>query len=133
MSDIKVRQIMIYRNGSDTPISLYDKSSIDDHKFTQMISNIFSSNKISIIRTSSGDIVFKPSRIDVIEVIQNTDKYIFDNLPENEILDLKNDLEEITEGIEEEMEFDEEIIVEQINIDKVSINDTTNNEESSNV
>jgi len=113
MSDMKVRQILIYRNGNDTPINLYDKSTIKDSEFTQLLSDVFSSPKISIINTSSGKVILKPSRIDAIEIIENKDDFISKNLP----IDDDSVIDENTK----EIEFDEEIIIEEINIDKVSL------------
>jgi len=124
MSEVKVRQIMIYRNGSDTPINLYDKSTIDDILFTQMIAKVFASPKISIINTSSGSIVLKPSRIDAIEIVENNEKYIINNLPLNENI---NDID-LIEGVTEEIDFDEEIDVEKITIENVTIDSGVENE-----
>lgn len=113
MSEAKVRQILIYRNGSDTPINIYDKSVISDKDFTQLLSNVFISPNISILNTSSGNILIKPSRIDAIEVIDNIDKDLKD-LPINEIEE--KSISEVTA----EIEFDEEIVIGTVNIGDIS-------------
>jgi len=119
MSEDKVRQIVIYRRDIDTPISVYDKSSIDDKDFVQMMSNVFSSPNISIINTSSGQLIIRPSRLDAIEILDIEEDSLSEKL---DIVENENEIEE--KSITEEIEFDEEIIVEEITIDNVSINET---------
>jgi len=121
MSEAKIRQILIHRSGSDTPINLYDKSTADDETLTNMLSNVFSSPKISVVSTSSGIIILKPSKIDAIEIIDNIE------IPEDalELNEIKNENSFV--DVTQEIEFDEEIEidVDRIVIDNITVNNGT--------
>jgi len=85
MSKDKIKQIMIYRKGIDTPISLYDNSSIDNETYKTLLTNIFASPKISVIETSGSTIIIKPSQIDAIEILNYSNNTSIKKLPENEL------------------------------------------------
>jgi len=70
----RICQINIYRKDSDTPIMLYDKTSLNEEEIIEQLKVVFTSPQISLIRTSSETLILKPSQIDAIGVIDNIKK-----------------------------------------------------------
>jgi hypothetical protein len=115
MSETKVREFYVYRSGIDTPIVLYDKSNIDDKTIVNMVSNVFSSPKISILKTSSSTLIIKPSKIDSIEIINSK--------IENDMVDALpvNDIEENSESVIEKVTTEIDIPMEEIEVEEIDI------------
>jgi len=127
MKKDKIKQITIYRRGLETPIILHDKSSLEIEEYKTLLTNVFASPKISVIETSSSLLILKPSQVDAIEI--NTIKHKIPSLKKNEINEeTKSKFIDITKEFSEPENIVEEVVVDKIDIDNISLNNSDETE-----
>ena len=87
-----MKKIEIYQENID-PIVLFDKDYSDLLSYTNELSKILKSKEISILETTSGNIIIKPSKISsiIVSLFQDEKKE-----PEKEIT--KENIDVITDG-----------------------------------
>lgn len=126
MSESKIREVVIHRSDCDTPVILFDKSDMDQKSFENMFAQVFSSPNISKIVTSSGTVIFKPSKIDMIEIPHRD---ITDNENKLDIINpktIETKFVDITKEVKKNNDDEKrELDIDSIDVEKIVINNTS--------
>ncbi len=66
--------LTIFRSNSGSDIQLYDEDTTPLNKYTQLMTEIFSTTNMVILETSGGNILIRPTRVDAILVHEIEDE-----------------------------------------------------------